>query len=164
MKRIKLTQGQFALVDNEDFAKVSGYKWYAVKHRNTFYALTSIRKGNKITSLKMHRLILGLRRCDGKITDHRDRNGLNNQKANLRLCTNQQNGQNKRPQKGGTSKYKGVYWHKPREKWCGKVATNGKNQHLGYFVGEAEAAKAYDKKAKELFGEFAYLNFPERGE
>ena len=91
-----------------------------------------------------------------------DHNGFNNTKANLRLCTPSQNNYNTRVRKTKrTSKYKGVSRHKKSKSYAARIRYVGKLYDLGLFADEVEAAKAYDKKARELFGEFAYLNFPE---
>jgi len=152
MKEIPLTQGKFALVDKEDYEYLCQWKWYACKDHNTFYAQASIYKNGKPTTIGMHRLIL-----DAKQIDHKDGNGLNNQKENLRPCNGHQNQANRRPTKG-TSKYKGVYWNKQCNKWKSRIQFNGKRIHLGLFDSEIEAAKAYDKAAKLHFGEFARFN------
>ena len=96
----------------------------------------------------------------GTLVDHIDRNSLNNRRGNLRLCTPSQNILNTRGKKG-TSKYKGVWWNTKKNKWLAMITSKGRHFHLGFFDEEIEAAKAYDRKAVELFGEFAYLNFPE---
>ncbi len=155
-KTLELTYGKFAIVDAEDYEWLNRYKWHAVQEGRGWYAKTLRRDG---MPLAMHRLIAGAPK--GLFVDHIDHNGLNNQKTNLRLCTNQQNQQNRKPNRGGTSKYKGVYWHKQHKKYRASICHNKKRLHLGYFKDEIDAAKAYDKKARELFGEFAYLNFPE---
>ena len=105
----------------------------------------------------MHRLILGL--TDPKIfTDHKDHNGLNNQRENLRKSTNQQNQFNQLP-RGGTSIYRGVIKRKNRKGvWISNISISGKSIFVGYFKSEKKAALAYNKKAIELHGEFAYLN------
>jgi hypothetical protein len=154
-KRIKLTYGKFAIVDAEDYERLSKYKWCAVEKARNWYAKTLDKDGKR---LSMHRIVAGAPK--GLLVDHINHNGLDNRKPNLRLCTSIQNQQNKRPRSGCTSKYKGVYWHKDRKKFCAKIHLNKKAIHIGYFKDEIEAAKAYDKKARELFGEFAYLNFP----
>ncbi len=159
MKRIPLTQGKFALVDDVDFEKLSKYKWHAAKHRNTYYARRKCKSMNY--PVRMHREIMGLIYKDGKQTDHRDGNGLNNQKYNLRICSNAENARNAVKQANNTSGYKGVTWNKPSKKWMAQIESGGKDYNLGRFIDKTEAAKAYDAKAKELFGEFAWLNFPE---
>jgi hypothetical protein len=108
--------------------------------------------------LSMHRMVVNAPK--GLFVDHINHNGLDNRKANLRICTNLQNLRNKRPKTGCTSEYKGVHWCKGRNKFRANIYLNKKAIHLGYFHDEIAAAKAYDEKARELFGEFAYLNFP----
>ena len=95
----------------------------------------------------------------GLFVDHINHDGLDNRKSNLRLCTQRQNNQTQRP-RGKTSKYKGVYWNKRAKKFMASICIDGKKKSLGYFIDEVAAAKSYDKAAKKLFGEFAYLNFP----
>lgn len=161
MKEIKLTQGKVALVDDEDYEKVNCFKWNAIKDRNTFYAKRNIKVSNGLqrqTTIQMQRLIFGY--CGILKIDHRDGNGLNNQKSNLRFATTSQNGMNRKPNKCALSKFKGVSFHKRHLKFISSIRINGNSYHLGYFTNEIEAAKAYDVKALELFGEFAYLNFP----
>ena len=153
-KLIPLTQGQFAIVDPEDYDKLSQFKWTAAKSPNTFYAVRSVR-GRQI---RMHRLITNAPK--GLVVDHINHNGLDNRKQNLRLCTRSENARNQRPQANCSSKYKGVCWHKNQKKWLARVHSNGVTYHLGSFKSQIAAAKAYDKKAKQLFGEYAHLNFP----
>ena len=153
-KLIPLTQGKFAIVDADDYDELSQYKWTAAKSPNTFYAVRSVR-GRQI---RMHRLITNAPK--GLVVDHRNHNGLDNRKENLRLCTRSENACNQRPQTGRSSKYKGVCWHKTQKRWHARIHSNGVTYHLGSFKSEIEAAKAYDKKTKELFGKFACLNFP----
>ena len=107
--------------------------------------------------VRMHRVIMGLG-PDGPKVDHKDGNGLNNQRENLRLASTIQNGQNRRPDKRGSSKYKGVCWKSRRSHWEASIQHNGKRIHLGCFQNELEAARAYDKTALEFFGEFARIN------
>ncbi len=158
MKCILLTQGQFALVDDEDFEELSKYKWSVQKNRNTFYAIAKTYISGKRITILMHRIITNFPK--GIDTDHRNHNGLDNRKANLRPCTKAQNQQNCLKQKNCSSRYKGVYWHKNRKKWQTQIVVNHKNLYFGSYIDEIKAAKIYDKKAKELFGEFANLNFP----
>ena len=106
----------------------------------------------------MHGFILN--KEDSSQIDHWDRNGLNNQKVNLRPCTGQQNSFNRGKRTGCTSKFKGVHFNKERKKYMLQISVNRRQTYLGLFNSEIEAAKAYDVKALELFGEFAYLNFP----
>ncbi len=158
-KKIPLTQGQVALVDDEDFERLNQHKWCACKGHNTFYAARNTPPQNgKRRKVYMHRDILGL--PEGVQTDHRYGRGLDNRRANLRPATNQQNHFNLCSQsKNKTSKYKGVSWHKGTQKWRAQIQYNGKVIYLGLFDNEIEAAKAYDCKAREMFGQFALLNF-----
>lgn len=155
---IKLTQGKVAIVDDEDYALVSQYKWWAHKIRNIYYVQAHEPKNNK--KIRMHRLIMGI--ADPKVgIDHINGNGLDNRKNNLRIATKSQNGMNQKPQKNRSSKFKGIYWNKNAKKWQAQIKINKKNKYLGLFNIETEAAKSYDIAAKELFGEFARLNFNE---
>ena len=153
MKEIKLSQGKVALVDDEDFESLNQFKWSATKIGNTFYAVRNIRVDGKRTPQYMHGAIM-----KGKGIDHRDGNGCNNQKSNLRFCTKSKNAMNMRKQENTSSIYKGVYFNKPARKWLASIGINGKPIHLGCFDSEIEAAKAYNAKAIEFFCEFANLN------
>ena len=160
MKKIQLSQGKVAIVDDDDFEWLSEWKWYAHKHWNTFYVWrsTNTKLGEKRKTIQMHRLILGLQRGDGKIVDHINHNGLDNRKCNLRIVTNSQNCMNQRPAKNFSSKYKGVSWRTSRKKWRAQIKLNKKTIYLGGFNSEEDAARAYNRKAIELFGEYAFLN------
>ncbi len=150
---IPLTQGKFAVVDPEDYDALTKYKWYAIKRGRQYYAVAKL--GRK--KVRMHRLIMKSPR--NKVVDHINHNGLDNRKANLRLATAQQNTWNKPKQKGSySSQYKGVAWIKDKQRWRSKITYNGRDISLGYFDDEKAAARAYDRKAKELFGEYASLN------
>ncbi|GAG04996.1 unnamed protein product [marine sediment metagenome] len=153
---IPLTQGKFAIVDAEDYDWLAQHKWCAARSRETFYA----HRGNGGTTVSMHRVIM--RTPKGMMCDHRNHNGLDNRKSNLRLCTSAQNQYNKRPKKGCTSRYKGVVLRSDCKRWRAKIGFKSKRIHIGDFDNQMEAAMAYDDKAIELFGEFAWLNFPER--
>ncbi len=109
-------------------------------------------------TIYMHRQIMHAPK--GFDVDHRDHNTLDNRRSNLRVCTRSQNLQNKRPQ-GGVSEYKGVRWHTQIRRWHARIKLNGKRTSLGCFTDEVKAAKAYDKAAREMFGEFACTNFKE---
>lgn len=157
MKRIPLTQGKFALVDDEDFDYLMQWKWRLLKGKYTYYAITSIYRERKRSTESMHRMILKPK--EGQWIDHKNRNGLNNTRLNIRTCTMSQNAQNRRAIKNTTSKYKGVMWHPRLKKWKVQIYSSVKCIYLGVFADEVEAAKTYDKKAKGLFGEFAKFNF-----
>ncbi len=169
MKEIHLTQGKVALVDDEDYELLNKYKWCAKKDRNIFYTTRgiTIQSQNKAKNIKqktkiirMHRLIMKGKLKSNKEIDHINGNSLDNRRCNLRIVTRSQNNMNQKKTRG-TSKYKGVSWHKNNKKWRSQIRLNGKQMYLGLFDNEAEAAKAYDKRAKELFGEFAKPNFGE---
>jgi len=157
-KLIPLTQGKFALVDDEDYERLSKFKWYY--HNGYAARLTYDTATKKRKLIFMHRLILNT--PDGKYTDHRDGNELNNMKSNLRICSTSQNMQNQRPHQDGTSVFKGVCWHKGKGKWLAYIKPEGKQKHLGYFKSETKAAFAYDEAAIALFGEFAKTNFHQK--
>lgn len=154
---IPLTRGKVAIIDNEDAALISQYKWQADRDGRTWYARRTISlPGGGRKTQKMHQLITGHPR-----TDHRNGDGLDNRRANLRRATKAQNNRNRR-KTIGYSKYKGVGWHENR--WCAQIKVNGKKIHLGRFISEEDAARAYDAAARREFGEFAALNFPQPGE
>ena len=161
MKRIPLTQGKFAIVDDEDYEDLMQFKWCAFKSGNNWYAKRDIRNSDgKRRQERMHRHILGLKYGDKHLTDHISHNGLDNRRAKIRICTNSQNCRNRQPHKDSASQFKGVTWHKDRKKWQSRIYAIGKKISLGLFCDEIEAAKTYDIAAIKYFGDFAYLNFP----
>lgn len=164
MKTISLTQGFVATVDDEDYEALSRYRWKVLKVRGKLYACRSRKlSGRKYRTILMHRVIAGI--PDGLLTDHKDGNGLNNCRSNLRVANHSQNAANT-DTIGGTSAYKGVYWNKERGKWQAQIKIGCKPDGrkacvcLGRFDSEADAAQAYDRKSLELYGEFARPNFP----
>jgi hypothetical protein len=159
MKTIELTQGQVAKVDDADYEWLSKYKWRAMwkPERQCYYAVRTEFTG-RIT-IYMHDTIN--RPIDGLETDHCDGDTLNNQRHNLRSATRSQNMANTDMHKNNTSGYKGVSWNKHSMKWESFAVLHYRKHHIGYHNDPVEAARAYDKKARELFGEFAYQNFPE---
>lgn len=148
----------FGLVDDDDFEELSEHKWHITQRDHTAYMHTKIKRDGKWTTVYMHRLIMGEPR--GKEVDHKDGDGLNNQRFNLRVCTHNQNQQNQH-RTYGTSQYKGVAWHEKVGKWVAYIMKDGKRKHLGYRDSEIECAKLYDEKAVEMFGEFAQTNLKE---
>ena len=136
---IPLSQGKFALVDDEDFEELSKHKWQPFKDHNTYYACRSIRVNGKMKSIRMHQQLLGKK--DGYEIDHDDGNGLNNQRHNLKHVTHRKNMQNRH--ENTYSKYYGVTWDKNRNKWLAQIKTKGKNRFLGRYSDEHEAFLAY---------------------
>lgn len=160
MERIKLTQNQYALVDDEDYEELSKHKWYAKK--TTYGGFVAARNSPEINgkkkTIRMHRFIMAA--SAAMEVDHHNQNTLDNQRHNLRVCTKNQNQQNALSHKNSSSRFKGVSWNKRLGKWCAQIQLNKKNRYLALFYSEEAAAVAYDKRAVELFGEFARLNFP----
>ena len=155
MKKIKLTQGKFALVDDNDFERLNQFKWCAAGNNknNYFYAIRTIAKKN----IGMHRVILNAVESIYHV-DHIDGDTLNNQKSNLRLCTNSENRRNQKLNKKSTTGYKGVSIRKINNTYRSQIKFNSKTICIGHYKTAIEAAKAYNEKAKELHGEFARLN------
>lgn len=158
MKKIPLTQGKFAIVDDEDYEWLNQHKWCVAHCTNKYYAVRFISVNKKRIQLYMHREIMGAMK--GQEIDHRGGNSLDNRKSNLRFCTRSENLQNQHRTKNNSTKFKGVSWHKLRHKWQAYINFNKTRIQLGYFDNENDAAKAYDIEATKLFGEFANLNFP----
>lgn len=156
MERIQLSNGGFAKVDSDDFEWLSKYTWRWIKPRNIYYVVTGIWIKKQSVHSRMHRFIMNANK--GDIVDHVNGNGLDNRKKNLRIVTNAQNCQNQAPQVNKSSKYKGVSWFKKNRKWISYIGSREKRTYLGSFSSEIDAALAYDKKAKELFGCYARLN------
>ncbi|MDD5010925.1 MAG: AP2 domain-containing protein [Phycisphaerae bacterium] len=164
---IKLTQGKpvgqkpvearYAKVDPEDYEKLAEDDWqyYENKSKNRYAVQMEVRK-----IVYMHRVIMNA--PAGYLVDHRNGDGLDNRKSNLRLATQAENSRNKRKtKKAVTSKYKGVSLRKKENKWVAHIDYQGRRIHLGFFKNEEDAAKAYDEAAKLYHGEFASLNFPD---
>lgn len=151
MAEVPLTQGKIALVDDADLSLIAQYTWCAQQHHGNWYAMTAT-TGVKI---KMHRLIMAA--PPKLLVDHVDGDGLNNRRSNLRFSTLSQNQWNTR-RSSGLSRFKGVTKAKGCKSWIAAITVNGKRIHLGSFIDEADAARAYDEAALEYFGEFACTN------
>lgn len=159
MKNIPLSQGQFSNVDDDDFEKLSQYKWYAAysKTSKSYYAARTTTINGKRKNILMHREILGVTNPN-ILVDHIDHNTLDNRKQNIRLATNSLIQGNSRKQSNNTSGLKGISFLKRTGKWYSQIMINGKKNHLGYFGNAIDAAKAYNDAARKYFGEFALLN------
>lgn len=162
MKKMPLSQGKFALVDDEYYDDLNQFKWYAWATKRTWYAIRNLPKVNGIRkSEKMHRRIMGIKNPKVHL-DHRDRNGLNNQKKNIRFCNSKQNGSNRSKWKTkSTSNFKGVNakkYYTGTVSWIAQICVARQKIHLGCFKTEKEAAIAYNNAAIKHNGEFAYLN------
>lgn len=153
---------QVVLLDDDRYEDIAAFPWRLC---GWGYAMRATRKNGVFSSIYIHRFLLDIHPGDKRIVDHIDGNKLNNQIANLRIATKQQNQLNQRVHaRPHTSQYKGVCWweHKGTAKWLAGIRYQRKKYHLGLFTDEHEAAKAYNKKALELFGEFAQLNVIEQ--
>jgi hypothetical protein len=153
MREIPLSRDMVALVDDEDYADLSQFKWHANKDGNRFYVQRTMRRGGKWWAEPMHRRILNAKR--GEKVDHVNHNGLDCQRENIRICTDSQNQGNRKKNINGSSRFKGVNWHKRYKVWQARI----QGRYLGCFTDEELAARAYDAAAKKLFGEFALVNF-----
>lgn len=156
MKEIQLTQEKVALVDDEDYNEVIKHSWYAHKVKGIWYARSRLKEKYGGDLLHLHRFIM--KAPSNKVVDHEDHNGLNNQKYNLRVCTQAQNCQNQSPQTGRTSKYKGVGWRKDTSIWRAYIKKDQTTVNLGCFEYEEQAALIYNLAAIKYFGAYAYLN------
>lgn len=158
MKEIPLSQGKVALVDDEDFDRLNQFKWYAIKPHRIFYAVRhKQREDGERRLVYMHREVLSV--LPSMEVDHKDGDGLNNTRDNLRPATEHQNQCNRTATRKNASGYKGVTWHKGNRKWRAQIVVNGKAKHLANCVTAEDAARAYDAAARELHGEFAKVNF-----
>jgi hypothetical protein len=155
---IDLGNGHVAIIDDEDADLLTGFKWYGMKTKEgKVYPAgwKHIPPGRFFVHL--HRLIANAQ--PGELIDHIDRNPLNCRRSNLRRATHQQNACNKNPLRNpGASRYKGVFFCRKTGRFRAWVTLNRKRIYLGYFAKEEDAARAYNAKAAELFGKFAYLN------
>lgn len=157
-RTIPLTQGRVAIVDADDYERLAQFKWCARRDKHAIYADRHARdESGKRLSVSMHRAVIGAGK--GQIVDHINHNGLDNRRANLRITTLAGNNRNTSSRKGSSSKYLGVSWHKTDGKWRASINTGDCIKHLGLFVCEVEAAKAYDAAALQYHGEHANPNF-----
>lgn len=160
MKEIPLTRGLVALVDDEDYDTVAPYKWHADHEGYACRKGPNPIKPGKITTIFMHRVLLGLAFGDLRKGDHKNGNRADNRRENLRIATDAQNCQNRKLGTNNTSGFKGVYLHKASGKWHAKIRANGKDRSLGYYHNAEEAHNAYQRASELLHREFA--NFGEK--
>ncbi len=152
LRRLSLANGQFVLVDAADYEWLSRYRW--TMHGGGYAA-----RREKGRTIFMHREIMHA--PPGRVVDHSDGCRQNNYRSNLRVCTRQENIQNRPKRCDSGSRFKGVVFHKLRRKWFGQAYREGEHFRTPLFADEADAARAYDRLAVELFGLFADVNFPE---
>ncbi len=149
MKKISLTQGKVTLVDDIDYEYLNQWKWYAAKDGNTFYAIRTIKRNGKQTTIHMYQVLA--KRLDFQDSaDHKNRNGLDNQRSNLRNATQKQQRENQGIPKNNTSGHKGICWDKQRSKWRAQIGHNGKCIYLGLFDNIEDTVKAR-KEAEEKY-------------
>ena len=159
-RRIKLTRGYYALVDECDFERLNRHKWQVnVRNGRPRQAGRTERRNQKSRYLTMHRVIMNPPKH--MIVDHINRNPLDNRRANLRLSTPQQNSWNRScPRNSKGSKYTGVSLDRDGQKWRVRIVIDGESRFLGYYDDEKAAAMAFDKAARKHRGHFAFQNFP----
>lgn len=157
MKKILLTRGFYAMVDDDDFKRISNWKWTALVRKWPYSPYAFRREMHK--TIYLHRFIVNA--PNGKDVDHIDGDGLNCQKENMRICTHAENQHNYKKCKTKTSsKFKGVCFDPLRNLWAARIKFHGMTISLGRFNTEEQAAHIYDKAAVLRFGKYARLNFP----
>lgn len=155
---IQLSKGYVALVDDID-SYLADMKWHARPNHKTVYASRNIYPNGKTSAIWMHRIVLermlGCELTSLNIVDHRDMNGLNNTRSNLRLATTAQNNINRSPSVKSQTGISGVYWEKHIRKWRAQMKVNGRNISLGVFDNFDDAKAARIKAEIEQYGEFS---------
>lgn len=154
MKEIALSKRYTAIVSDEDFEWLNKYKWHTHHHGKTVYAVRVEIVNGKRHKVRMHREILGAK--DGMVVDHKDMNGLNNQRSNIRICTIAQNVMNRGIQKNNKSGIPGVFWRKECEKFRVYIRKDRKLIHVGHFSTITEAVSARNEALSKYHGEFAH--------
>lgn len=152
--RIILAREYVALIDEADWPLVEPYRWCASVSHRTIYVRANAKEPRR--TLRLHRLIVG---ANARLqVDHINHDGLDNRRANLRLCTPRQNSANRRQNQNVSSNFKGVYWHQPSSRWSAQVGGGTNRVYLGLFDDPRVAAQAYNCAALALYGDFALLN------
>jgi len=153
MKRIPLTQGKYALVDDEDYPELSAHKWF---YGDGYARRMSKHKGKRVV-VSMHHFVLP--RIPGLEVDHINGNRADNRRCNLRHVTRSQNNANRHALvEDASSRFKGVCWREHAHKWKAYIKVDGRQVHIGYFETEEEAARAYNETARTIYGQYAHLN------
>ena len=162
MGEIELTRGLVTIVDSDLLEWLNQWSWRAVKNDSTNYVVRWDYTNSNRCQMQMHRVIMEYSGFDvsGNEVDHKDGNGLDNRRQNLRIATHAQNMQNRKINTNNTSGYKGVWWNNRAAKWQAQITVNARRIHLGLFIDQIEAALAYDTAARFHFEEFARCNFP----
>lgn len=157
MKKVPLTQGKYALVDDSDFEALTRHDWHVSKQsKGRFYALRSVANGKgKQKAIRMHREIM--QTPEDMETDHVDGNGLNNQRSNLRVCTKAENNRNVSKRRDNTSGFKGVSFEKSSKRWAANIMSNGKQIKIGRFPTKESAYAAYCEACVKYHGAFSRL-------
>ena len=159
-KKIPLSQGHVAVVDEVDYERVARYRWTVMKQKKKdgyrFYARRNYKRGGKQQTEYLHRFVLGA--APGQLVDHVNGDGLNNSRSNLRIATPSRNTANS-TRNVGQSGYRGVWRREKDNCYEAGIRVSGRWKYLGQFNDAAAAAKAYDAAAREYFGDFAHLNF-----
>ena len=156
MREIPLTQGKVALVDDDDYERVNQWKWLCSRWHEKFYAARQSWNNGKPIWIRMHRFILSVKSPDQ--VDHIDNDGLNNQKANLRICSQSENLWNRRAPRSNKSGFKGVHWHHKEQRYRSVIHVGRRCIYLGKYKDAKEAARAYNTAALKYHGAFAKLN------
>ncbi len=158
-RRIYLGEDEWTILDAEDYYKYGKFNWSLGGSRKNFYAVRGIKnKNGEFELVRLHRAIMNPPKR--RVVDHRNGDGLDNRRDNLRIATKAQNACNGRKRKNTSSRFIGVHFHKGRNMWAARIQHHKKDIWIGYFKSEVEAARAYDKAARKYHGEFARLNFP----
>jgi len=147
VKQIPLTQGKVALIDNEDYDNISRFSWHVSLRVGVSYACTTTKENKKVSTIFMHRLILGVMYSEIYV-DHINRNGLDNRRANLRSGTSSQNQANTKINSANTSGFRGVYWDNSKNRWKALIEFQGKRIYLGNFIDKSDAIKVHQKRFK----------------
>lgn len=149
---VPLTKGYEAIINAADVPLVKEYNWSACVRSRSVYAVRTDNTGLTPRKVLLHRLLMS--EPQGLEIDHRDGNGLNNRRKNLRSATHSENTYNRRVNKNNTSGLKGVYWYKRAQKWMARIGVNGNREYLGLFETPEEAHAAYCAASRKLHGEF----------